>query len=85
MPRYHVYMTDLVTAGFDIESPTPGEAADEVTALGVEEGEFVHAETAALEVCATDAQGSPVLEDVHHRWRALPCPLCGKQEAEHNG
>lgn len=68
MPRYRVFLTDLVTSGFDIEASTPQAAADEVAELSTDDGEFVHAETERLEVFGTDAYGSMVPVPMLYSW-----------------
>ena|SRR3989344_6571252 len=49
MPRYRVYRTQLVTAGFDIEAATPEAAADDVSEFSID-GELVEAKIAKIEV-----------------------------------
>ncbi len=50
MPRYRVYLTNLVTVAFDVEAITPEAAADEVRDFSTDDGEFIEAETAEIEV-----------------------------------
>lgn len=69
MPRYRVFMTDLVTGSFDIDASTPEAAANQVAESGSDEGKFVDAETWSIEVCATDANGNAVLEPHLYIWR----------------
>ena len=68
MPRYRVFLTDLVTAGFDIEAATPETAADEVRELGTGDGESIHAEMSRLEVFGTDAYGNMVPVPMLYSW-----------------
>lgn len=68
MPRYRVYLTDSVTAAFDVEAPTPEAAAEEVREHSTDDGEYIDAETAAIEVCATDKYGSPLVDQTLYLW-----------------
>jgi hypothetical protein len=73
-----VYLTDLVTAGFDIEAETPEAAADEVRELATDDGEFIEAETAEIEVrISEDIPGQ--LADPVYVWRPE------KKEGESDG
>lgn len=69
MPRYRVFLTDLVTGAFDIDAATPEAAADQVAERGSDEGKFVDAETWSIEVCASDAYDRVVLEPHLYVWR----------------
>lgn len=52
--RYRVYLTDLVTAVFEVEARTPLEAADEVAACSTLDGEFLDGATSGVEVYASE-------------------------------
>jgi len=71
MPRYRVFLTDLVTGAFDVDAATPQEAAAVVAERGSDEGKFVGAETWSIEVCASDEHDRVVLEPHLYRWHQL--------------